>query len=124
MGSLWNTKIEGSHYRFFNTMPLNGAKDMEYIALQFMTEQEIHCKLEDKDLLQQIENLVERYTMNRYDPYRTDFGEIGDKLFENIAGHLGIDEDDSDKVNIFMSKVRTMFTKKMEVWWATNKPKD
>merc|ERR1712048_1014086 len=109
MGSLWNTKIEGSHYRFFNTMPLNGAKDMEYMALQFMTEQEIHCKLDDKDLLQQIE----------------DFGEIGDKLFENIAGHLGIDkDDDSDRVNIFMTTVRNMFTKKMDVWWATNTPKD
>jgi len=66
--------------------------------------------------------------MIRYDPYRTDFGEIGDKLFENIAGHLGIDEeeeddDDSDRVDIFMTKVRNMFTKKMDVWWATNKPK-
>jgi len=52
--SLWNTKIEGSHYRFFNTMPLNGAKDMEYMALQFMTDKEIKCKLNDKDLVQQM----------------------------------------------------------------------
>jgi len=128
--SLWNTKIEGSHYRFFNTQPLNGAKDLEYMALQFMTDKEIKCCLEDEDLLQQISALVDRYTMCRYDPYRTDFGEIGDALFENINGHLGIGElenneqnaKEDERVSIFMTKIRNMFTQKMNVWWQTNKP--
>jgi len=126
--SLWNTpntsNCGGSDYRFFNTLPLNGPNDTEYIALQFHTLCKVGSNINDNDLMQEIRALIERYGANKYDLHRTNFGEFGDQIFENIAKHLSLDgiEDDENEKQIFTEKIKQIFMENADVWWVTNKP--
>eukprot|EP00488_Nonionellina_sp_1-RS-2012_P002454 TRINITY_DN471_c0_g1_i1.p1 TRINITY_DN471_c0_g1~~TRINITY_DN471_c0_g1_i1.p1 ORF type:complete len:214 (+),score=80.12 TRINITY_DN471_c0_g1_i1:33-674(+) len=124
--SLWNTHSNHSHWRWFNTKPLNGENinDHQYIALEFEAKRKKLYGVEDKQLFEQIVQLIERYNGMKYDIYRTDFGEnnIEEKVLQNIRFHLEKDDLDEHIIDAFMHKIRNLFIKQRDIWWVTNKP--
>mmetsp|Transcript_57481 Transcript_57481/g.51773 ORF Transcript_57481/g.51773 Transcript_57481/m.51773 type:complete len:561 (-) Transcript_57481:56-1738(-) len=134
--SSWSTNdiINGkSHFRFFNCIK---EFNDNYIPLQLDINKTIISQNDNKLklLFKQIENLINRYSQNKYDIFRTDFGEIwdrntklnrGQKLLQSIKYHLMIDDNDGlneQEINQFVERIENLFLEKSEIWWLTNKP--
>jgi len=130
-----------SHFRFFNSTMESSTS---YTPFECRTETKVGRSFDDKALMTEIDDVIERYSATKYDILRSDLGENWsgtqmtkmDKILKSIKGHImmkedgddeemkdeNIEDDDDDKMNESIQRIRNMFVRRAAAWFMTNRP--
>ena len=82
-----------SDFKFFNST-MDSATS--YTPFECISDTKVGRYLDDESLMEQIENVIERYSASKYDIFRSDLGESWsgtklsrfEKVMQSVRGHL------------------------------------